>query len=533
MSWTTQPRKLADFGELLPAGAKLLAELDTGQECVIGGGGVPPEDPPRDVVIRASFLRWCILRGPEEETPKIRVHEKGIRVQGAYIRGDRPKPHSAWLTAGLDLEGCTIRGDLGLVLCRFPDMVLLRSAALSTLNLAGSHLMAGLSADGLQTTGAVFLRQVEVTGQTRLLSARIGGQLACDRGWFKNPGQYALIADGLETTGEVFLRQVTVTGETRLVGARIGGDLICDGGWFKNPGEDYKGQPNDALAINRAEIAGGFFWRDEARIDGAMDLTGARFARIYDDQECWPQKGMLFAERLELSEAPTTHADVENRLEWFKLQEPSRWGSEFWAHCYINLAVVLRDAGYEAESRWVMIRKEHEQRKARRVQRTNLLYRWLWWLIDQTFNVTVRYGRRPILAFAWLTIFWSVGALWFDYAQTSGSLKPNNAFVLRADEWVLCADAGTRRGEYTTQYACFRAQPAAVSYPEFNAVIYSLDTLLPIVALEMQGFWIPDEDHPVGFWARIYLWVQIGMGWALSLLAVAGFSGLIRSDSGK
>jgi len=63
-----------------------------------------------------------------------------------------------------------------------------------------------------------------------------------------------------------------------------------------------------------------------------------------------------------------------------------------------------------------------------------------------------------------------------------------------------------------------------------RAFRYSADTLLPIVDLEMQRFWLPDERTPRGALTRAYLWIQIATGWALSLLAVAGFSGLVRSD---
>ncbi len=74
-------------------------------------------------------------------------------------------------------------------------------------------------------------------------------------------------------------------------------------------------------------------------------------------------------------------------------------------------------------------------------------------------------------------------------------------------------------------------QPEARSYPRFNAIAYSLDTLLPVVNVEMQEYWIPDETkEPHGLFARIYLWLHIGVGWALSLLAVAGFTGLVKSD---
>lgn len=53
----------------------------------------------------------------------------------------------------------------------------------------------------------------------------------------------------------------------------------------------------------------------------------------------------------------------------------------------------------------------------------------------------------------------------------------------------------------------------------------------PVVSLEVQGFWIPDDTAPGAGWARGYLWLHIALGWGLSLLAVAGFSGLIRIDS--
>jgi len=117
--------------------------------------------------------------------------------------------------------------------------------------------------------------------------------------------------------------------------------------------------------------------------------------------------------------------------------------------------------------------------------------------------------------------------------------------VLRAPEWVAChpdygSDALPKpaggpekrfKPEHGAQLKCFLKQPEAASYPQFNAFTYSADTLLPIVAMEMQEFWIPDDSSPLGYWARWFLWFQIAMGWALSLLAVAGFSGLIKTDN--
>ena len=90
------------------------------------------------------------------------------------------------------------------------------------------------------------------------------------------------------------------------------------------------------------------------------------------------------------------------------------------------------------------------------------------------------------------------------------------------------ARSGTRPRR---QRACFHRQPAGADYPVFNRYVYSADTLIPLVSLEMQEYWMPNDtsDHPIGTIASWYLVFQISAGWALSLLAVAGFTGMIRS----
>ncbi len=132
-------------------------------------------------------------------------------------------------------------------------------------------------------------------------------------------------------------------------------------------------------------------------------------------------------------------------------------------------------------------------------------------------------GARRRRAAIWARGFLLFGWLVFAVAGGHGAIKPNKAFMLRQAAWTDCApDEGRAR------LMCFEAK--APSYPTFNAFIYSADTLLPIVSLEMQEYWIPDDDTGRGAWARGYLWLHIAVGWALSLLAVAGFSGLVKSD---
>ncbi|MNL74764.1 hypothetical protein D3C87_2004470 [compost metagenome] len=60
--------------------------------------------------------------------------------------------------------------------------------------------------------------------------------------------------------------------------------------------------------------------------------------------------------------------------------------------------------------------------------------------------------------------------------------------------------------------------------------MYSLDTLLPVLDMGQRSFWRPNPTKPGGRVAINYFYFHSVVGWALSLLAVAGFSGLVKSS---
>lgn len=124
------------------------------------------------------------------------------------------------------------------------------------------------------------------------------------------------------------------------------------------------------------------------------------------------------------------------------------------------------------------------------------------------------------------------GGWLFSLTAAADAVKPNMPVILRSAEWADCHPDGPRN-QGTGQVDRFLAQPEARSYPRFNPWSYSADTLVPVVNLEMQGSCIPNEAaaSAPGTWARWFLWAQIALGWALTLLAVAGFSGLIKTDN--
>lgn len=606
-------RRLEEFGPLSPAERKLRDEICDGQFVILGDGSRPGEAAGPDRQVRAEFLRYLILGGCDA-LPGV-IPENGVRVAGALI------------TDTLDLEGARIPRDVVLTNCRFATIPNLMSAQIDTLVLSGSALP-GLVADRLRARGNVFLSNAKTTGEIRLLGADLGGNLACDGARFTaGESGKALNADGLRANGSVFLSNAVATGEIRLLGADLGGDLACAGAEFT------AGESGRSLNAAGATIAGTFFLRGKARVDGALDLTATRIGTINDDAACWPKQGNLILNRCRYGAFTGGPVTATARIRWLGLQDPARWGADFWPQPWEECARVLREMGHGEAARRILIDKERKQRQWQRdklkarllgaqlrcrleqreqedLEALNADIQSAWQAhtgpmqlelaaqlelathfrehalgklvtdraafeavlaprmtrtkiagfdpvmnargaifetrarlvflgcVDAMLSGTIAYGHRPLRALVWLAGLWLFGALLFGMAAGQDAIKPNNAFVLRSAEWVACAPGYVAeegdpalRNAGTSQLACFRGQPEAASYPAFNALVYSADTLLPIVALEMQEFWIPDETQGTrGRAARVFLWVQIMLGWALSLLAVAGFSGLVRSD---
>ena len=222
---------------------------------------------------------------------------------------------------------------------------------------------------------------------------------------------------------------------------------------------------------------------------------------------------------------------------------------DFWPQPWEQCAKVLREMGHPEDAREILIEKERLQRADRLRRVESRVARRLSRASDGVLGATIAYGHRPMLAAAWLGGLWVVMFLAFGMAWRMDAFKPNDPFILRGAEWVRCgaeADAsltlaatgaqgeslqvtGLRRpGE--TRAACLMRQPEGRGYPDFNAGIYAADLLVPLVDLGQQDRWVPDERGQRGWLAKALVYASIVAGWGLSLLAVAGFSGLVKSD---
>jgi hypothetical protein len=557
--------RLNAFRPLTPAEMDVAAKLQAGDFDRLGDGRRPEGDDPARTV-RAEVLRFLILG--EGGYPS---HQKGLRIRGAWIGGV------------LDLEGCRVLHEIRLEDCHFEKTPVFRSAVVDSvfldgsllpgvkgerleargclslksatidgpIRLSGSRIGASIEADGarisapgenaldassLEARGSILLRGAEISGGLNLSSARLGGGVNLVGATIERPDEVAFNGDALVIEGELALRGTTIVGESRLVSGRCGGDVDCSSATFSHP-------DGFGLRLNHTVIEGAFLLRHGARVDGVLDLTAATIGAIYDERESWPRKGDLLLNRCQYGALIGGPVDAKARLDWLARQTPARWDADFWPQPYSQLAAVFGEMGYEDESRSVLITKERLQRRARRRRTSNPFLRLALTTRDGILSITVRYGRQPLFALVWIFLFWSVGSIVFGISFASGAMKPNSPVILRSAEWTMCgllrADqssnpsvvqmGGGRADAGVNQLTCFLDQVEASSYPEFNALMYSLDVLLPVLSIGQKEYWRPDSLKPGGTFALRYYFFQSVIGWALGLLAVAGFSGLVKS----
>jgi hypothetical protein len=228
--------------------------------------------------VRAELLRELVLGRSGEPLDPL-----GVRLHGARITGTLDLTHVPAMV-GIELRNCF-----------FDHTVLLVSARLPWLTLAGSQLSV-LDGDGLQVDGDVLLGDgFTATGEddygaVRLLGAHIRGQLNLNGARLSNEAGPALIGDGLHVDGDVFGGGFIATGSgelgaVRLPGARVAGQLNLNGAELLN-------QAGPALIADGLHVAGGLVLAEGftatghyergavrmpgAHISGQLNLDGAK-----------------------------------------------------------------------------------------------------------------------------------------------------------------------------------------------------------------------------------------------------------------
>jgi hypothetical protein len=528
--------------------------------------------------IRASVIRSLALTEPlPGEGRASPVHAKGIRIDGATIAGP------------LDLQSGVTAVPLSLFDCEFDEIVIVRDAELKSLglrgcrlqdldahgvrvhgplllsrsdsnpfrcpgriDLTGAHIGGELSLSGAEIGGegpialdangaaigaSLSLRRMKATGLTDLTRVTIAGNLHAQGARFDHPGneKVVLIARGAKIGGDVFLRNgFAATGLVDFTRAEIQGGMLCDGATFETPG-------GTALSVNQARIGAALQLSQatassepRGRLRGHLDLRGAKAGEFRDDASLWPdgRTGNLKIDGFEYERfgGRSTIISGRRRVRWLKLQRKFDLRRNFKAQPWKQLIKTLRAMGHTNEARLVAIAKE----RALHVSGTLPWTQWIWSWFS---GLLTGYGYLPMRSVYAAIVVWAIGAVIFSSAGRQGFMAPVDPSVL-----------------VSKNYAEQRVLPA--DYPEYHGWLYSLDAFLPVIDLHQEAYWLPTREDGVarkaveapieGEWvlmlrfrervdelvdcdvAEIWLLIEIVLGWLLTSLAIAGFSGLLR-----
>jgi hypothetical protein len=474
----------------------------------------------------------------------------------------------------LRLEGATIDGNLDCEAGRFTATAFLPDRITSTATPPEEDLYAIL-APGVRVGadllfGSTDAIQFSVHGFIQLISAHVGGDFFCDRAVFDFPGEEPLIADGMTVIGSTFLQDIEANGMLRFTQASLKQGLFIAGAKFdtttpcrrwttddEDSAAKELGGPVCGIYAEDVVVEAALWWKRITKIaPGSISfwlyLPRAKLTSIDDDRPSWDA-----LDRLELtgceygSVAGLTDAQVDWRLAVLDRQYASltverrypeitlfymrlrAWAShelhvlddsikKFQPQPYIQLAKTIRAAGYESAARKVLTRLERNRTRYSDIG----LFPQSWrWLVDGL----LRYGYSPFRPVVILLIWAAVSAVLFQKAFE--------------DKLIVAGK--------DNQVSSIASPSTASPRIAFNALVYAIDTLVPIVDLYQKKNWIVQSagagnqqlgqrqgwgDAIEDVWRTKPGW-NVGsllifntfFGWLLTTLFAAGVTGLLRS----
>ncbi|WP_411106022.1 oxidoreductase [Streptomyces sp. cmx-4-9] len=528
----TEARAGEEPADLTDAERRLWAAFRTGSICDLSARTAGEDDPHGDRAwgagrsVRAQVVALLLLHGP----PPVPGRVASLKLRGARVTGR------------LDLSGGSVAPYVEFQSCRFDGEVQLAEARFGTLRLTNCAVPR-LEAARLHTEGDLHLPRCRVARGVRLTDAQIGTDLLVSQAVVQrdNKGR-AIAADGLSVAQDFQGELLETYGEVSLRGAKVGVSMNLRGARLRNPYGRYAlnapqltvertlhltsialdyvpgtnsstppyglgTPPGRGRAAQHFECRGGLRL-DDGRFGDAIDFYGARFlltaeqevslrriqtpefrfvgerpergrvvvsgakvVKLVDTSTSWPDPGGVSIEGFVYENlAPRGHFPLSRRLAWVAAATP-----EYSPEPYERLAAVLRAGGEDSDAREVLLAKQRRRRGTLPPAAKAWGYLQDW---------TVVYGYRPGRAALWMAVLWAAGALMFS------QLDPP---AIKADE-----------------------------HPQWNAALYALDLLLPVIDLGQEGQWRVEGGWQWGAAALVLL------GWILATTVAAGASRLLR-----
>jgi hypothetical protein len=326
------------------------------------------------------------------------------------------------------------------------------------LDLSGARLEAGdgrsaLVAEGAQIDGSLNLAGVRARGELTLRTVRVGRRVLLAGAQLDNPGGWACRLSRAEVGADVFCDEMTAAGGLRVAGARIGGELSLRRARLSHPGGDAV----EAATLQAAELS----LRTAVAVEGMVDLRYASIGILRDDPAVWPDQ--LTLEGLTY-QALEPRLPARQRLRWLDRDPRGHQPQP-----YEQLAAHYNAIGQPAQAVSVLYARERIQRRAL----PPLARAW-----SRLQDLAVGYGYQPGRALVWLAVLLGAGTVIFALAPPP-------------------------------------ALQAGVA-PHFNAFVYTLDLLLPVVDLGQKHAFSPSGAEQ---WLS---YVLIAAGWILVTTIAAG-----------
>ncbi|MEM7439233.1 MAG: pentapeptide repeat-containing protein [Pseudomonadota bacterium] len=504
-----------------------MEKIGTGSRAEIGDGGLPGDVP--DLVIRAGVIRVLLLN----LDPSVPVHDKGVRLRGARIRGS------------LDFQGVDCTNDLSLSRCVLENPASFLNASMRGLYLSGCHTN-GISADNASFSGSVFLRKgFHNTGDLSMPGARIAGDLQVCDAMLDGQGQAAIFANSMQVEGSVYLGDYPYDGkdsEMRTQGAMLFSNVVVGQDFFvRNVSisaagptlppatlqDGAEGGNSVAFSLVRANVGGAFYFKQNQISGGIVNLSGARVRRLNDEPDGMGADHAVRLDGFEYKDfAQHTDVSVPVRLAWLA-RRPE--GIEFRAQPYEHLARVLYRIGHREDATDVLIEKERLQRNANRDLSVHMPFGGVRRVVMGTRDTLMRwlvgYGYRPLRSVYAALILIAALTWYFDQVWRAGDMAPAAAPVLVSQDWIAATQ--THAGNPAAHWAS-KGQ-AGQDYETFNAFAYAADLLIPIVNLGQEEAWGPSTSRSDwgwhGWWIR---WAAKIVGWIVTALGAAAVTGVIR-----
>lgn len=424
-----------------------------------------------DRMVDSIFIRRLLTGHYSQE---VKVHPYGVHIANAKIY------------SRLDLSNEEIPYDVSFTDCIFQDEVKLNGAKFTgTLNFDRSTFNNKVDFRELVLTTNLFLQKTVFNGPAGFYGISIGGNLAADDVQF-NEIQEEVNFEKMKIGGYVFLRRAVFKGPARFYRASVNDNFESDDATF---GERARLTSFQNMRINghalfhrtifagpvsfNSTVIGGAFETGDDR-GGAQFKGSADFSSVTAGAVGFPHtnfSGQMLLRGIKYQRMSS--GIPRNLLVMLNL-------SAYDSGAYAQLEQYCRDTGDLDQADEVYIQKRRRERSQLSMTSKfgNLMLDWL-----------VGYGRRP-----WRTLFWSA------------------LIVFGAALFVF------RRKDMQAKDPKDEPRP-------YNAFLYSLDLLLPIVDLQAASTWRP---KPESRRARRYLPIHVIAGWILGSVLAAALSGLLK-----